>query len=154
MTEIPRDRLQVEINADITGKIDVLVEEGLYPDRAAFINQAIESQLKAHQTTFEKYEKKRHFVIGVVNYSAKELEKIIAQGKRLEIRTIGILRFDDDITPELFEKAVAKISLAGRLWAPDKILPLINERRYTLLGKPYREFQELDTGDEPKKLTE
>jgi Arc/MetJ-type ribon-helix-helix transcriptional regulator len=154
MSDIPPDRIHVEINAEITAKIDALIEEELYPDRAAFIEQAIQNQLRTHQTTFDKYKKQKSTVIGMLSYSAEELEKIIAKGKRLEIRTIGILRFSDDVTPELFDKAVAKINLAGRLWAPDSILPMINERRYTLLGKPYRSFRELDAGNDIKKLPE
>ncbi|MFQ5981116.1 MAG: hypothetical protein ACE5OZ_23490 [Candidatus Heimdallarchaeota archaeon] len=154
MSDIPRDRFQVEVNADITAKIDALIEEDLYSDRATFVEQAIKSQLAVHQATFEKYEKQKDIVLGVLSYSAQQLEKVIARDKRLEIKAIGILRFSDDITPELFDRAVAKINLAGRLRAPKSLISLIDERRYTLLGKPYREFRGLDSGEEPKKLPE
>lgn len=154
MSDIPPDRFQVAINAELTAKIDALIEEELYSDRTTFIEQAINSQLKIHQATFEKYEKQKDLVLGVLSYSAKELEQIVAKDKRLEIKAIGILRFSDDITPELFDRAVAKINLAGRLRAPESLASLIDERRHTLLGKPYREFHGLDSGEEPKKLPE
>ena len=154
MSNIPPDRILLEINAEITAKIDVLVEEGLYSSQAAFIEQAIESQLAIHQATFDKYEKKKVVAIGLFNYSAQELEKFVAENKKAEFKVIGILRFEDDITPELFDRAVAKINLAGRLHAPEDLLPLINERRYTLLGKPYTQFRELNSKDEQKKLPE
>jgi len=154
MTEILRERIHLELNAEITAKINVLVEEGLYSTNQAFVEQAIENQIALHQATFDKYEKAKSFVIGLVNYSAKDLEKIIAQNKRLEIKVIGAVIFGNDVTPELIDRAVAKINLAGILRAPESILPKINERRYSLLGRPYTTFKELNSGDEPKKLSE
>lgn len=135
-----QDNLVVEFNAETIAKIDVLVEENLYPNRESFVEQAIRAQLNLHSSTFEGYEKKNNFVIGIVSYNAKELEKIAAQGKKLEIKVIGALRFAKDVTPELVERTVGDIYLSGILKAPNAVLPAINERRYTITGRSYHEL--------------
>ena len=71
MTEIPRDRIVFELNADITAKIDVLIDEDLYQSRDEFLERAISEQLRIHNATFEKYEKDKATVVGFLHYSAK-----------------------------------------------------------------------------------
>ncbi len=154
MSDIPPDKIILEINPETTAKIEVLVEEGLYPNQVNFIEQAIRNQLNSYKKTFKNYEKKSTFVIGVLNYSAKDLEKYLTQNKQLEIRAIGVLRFEDDVTPELVNKVISKVRLAGRLWAPKNVVSMINERRFTLLGKSYKEFKELDSKENQKRLLE
>ncbi|MHA2295733.1 MAG: hypothetical protein ACXAEU_11795 [Candidatus Hodarchaeales archaeon] len=141
MSDIPKDRLQFELNANILAKIDVLIEEEIYQSQADFIEKAVQNQLGFHKATFEKYEKSKAFAIGLFHYSARELEKIVAKGKRLEIKVLGGLIFSDDVTPELADKAIAKINIAGILRAPKDVLPIITQRRYTLLGRSYSEIQ-------------
>ncbi|MFW9996780.1 MAG: CopG family transcriptional regulator [Candidatus Odinarchaeota archaeon] len=153
MSDIPRDRLQFELNADVLAKIDVLLEEKIYKSRADFIEKAVQTQLGLHKTTFEKYEKSKAFAIGLFHYGAKELERIVAKGKRLEIKVLGGLVFADDVTPELASQAIDKISLAGILRAPKDVLPVLAQRRFTLLGRPYHEIQgSLPPGEEESDL--
>ncbi|MHA2363590.1 MAG: hypothetical protein ACXAC7_06505 [Candidatus Hodarchaeales archaeon] len=140
MNDFPQDRIEIEINAETTAKIDTLVEEGLYPDRLKFIETALQSQIGLHKATFEKYEKKKSFVIGYLTYSAKGLEKVVAEGKKLEIKVIGGLSIENNVSPELAEKAISKVSLAGILRAPPDVLPVLNSKRYSILGRPYSEL--------------
>ncbi|MHA1332047.1 MAG: hypothetical protein ACTSR2_13335, partial [Candidatus Hodarchaeales archaeon] len=89
---------------------------------------------------------------GMVNYSAKELEKIVAQGKKKDIKVIGILSFSDNVTSELIERSIDKISLAGILRAPKNVLPVINSKRYTILGRKYDDFCQLDQGSDSSNV--
>ncbi|UCG90604.1 MAG: hypothetical protein JSU57_02420 [Candidatus Heimdallarchaeota archaeon] len=150
MTDYPEDHIVVEINAEVTAKIDVLVEKELYPDRASFLEKAIEAQLNLHDATFQELVKKRDFVIGWANYSAKELEKVAADGKKLEVKVIGGLRFPEDVSPELVNRSIAKINLAGILKAPKELIPVLNDKRFTILGNKYKEFKKLPGKEDNK----
>ena len=134
-----KDHLAIEINAELTAKIDVLIAENLYETKLDFIEKAIQNQLDLHQATFEHYKKKKAFAIGFLTYNASELEKIVAQGKKLEVKVIGGLSISEDVSVELAERAISKISLAGILRAPDPLLPFLNKKRYTILGRSYAE---------------
>ena len=143
MSDDSSENVTLEIDAEIVGKIEVLVEKGLYKDPTDFFENAIEKQLSLHKATFEKYERKKTTVIGILIYSAEELEKYAQKNNKLEIKVIGSLRFGKDVTPELIEASISKIYLAGRLRAPDDVIPFLNEKRYTFLGKPYSKFKQL-----------
>ncbi|MHA2245806.1 MAG: hypothetical protein ACXADY_12645 [Candidatus Hodarchaeales archaeon] len=148
MTDYPEDRIVIEINAETTAKIDVLIEKELYPNRAFFLEKAIEAQLNLHNATFQELVKKKNFIIGLAHYSAKDLEVVAANGKKLEIKVIGGLKFAEDVTPELVNRSVSKISLAGILKAPKEVLPVLNNIRFTILGTKYEEFKRLPTDTE------
>ncbi|MFX0125302.1 MAG: hypothetical protein ACFFAE_16865, partial [Candidatus Hodarchaeota archaeon] len=115
MRQHPKDRVMLELNAEMTAKISILVEKGLYPHYADFLEKAIESQLNLHEATFQEVVKEKDLIIGLAHYSAKELEAVVAKGKKLEIKVLGGLRFSDDVTPKLIERSIAKINLAGIL---------------------------------------
>lgn len=148
MTKDSDERILIELNAEVTAKIDVLVEKGLYLNRAIFLEKAIEAQLNIHDATFQELVKKRNFVLGWAHYSSKELEEVVAGGKKLEIKVLGKLSFADDVTPKLVDRSIAKINLAGILNAPEDVLPILNNRRFTILGNKYREIKKLKTGEE------
>ena len=148
---IPEERIEIALNAEIKGKIEVLVEEGFYSDHSDFIEKAIESQMRIHKATFDKYKKKRDFIIGVGWYTSKMLEKIAVSGKKLDLKVIGVLGFEPDISPELIEQTIEKITVAGSLRGSDPVLEKLNSKRFTLLGKSYSKFKntpELPEGKE------
>ena len=142
-----KDRIIIDLKPEFIGKIDLLVDKGLYISRTDFIEKSILSQLSAHTSTIEEYQKKHNTVIGIVNYSRKELENIIKEGKKLHIRVIGALRFDKDVTPELAHQAINEINLAGIFRANKDVKRRLAPKRYTLLGNPYRFDQEQLEGD-------
>jgi Arc/MetJ-type ribon-helix-helix transcriptional regulator len=148
MSENQTNRLLIELNLSLAAKIDVLVEKEYYKDRAAFLEKAVEAQLNLHDETFQELEHEGSFAIGIIHYSAKDLEKVAAEGKMLNIRIIGGVSFSKDVTPELLERTVSQINLTGYLRAPDNLLPILNERRYSILGRKYDPPKKLDSGDQ------
>lgn len=147
MSEYPKDRVILELNAEITAKIDVLIEKELYPHRTDFLEKAIESQLNLHEATFQDLVKEKNLIIGLAHYSAKELEAVAAKGKKLEIKVLGGLTFSEDVTPILVERSIAKINLAGILKAPTEVKSVLNAKRYTILGQKYSEFKRLESSE-------
>ncbi len=148
MTNYPKDRIMFELNVEMTAKIDILIEKGLYPHRIDFLEKAIESQLNLHEATFRELVKEKNLIIGLAHYSAKELEAVAAKGKKLEVRVLGGLSFSEDVTPTLIERSIAKINLAGILKAPTEVKSVLNTKRYTILGQKYSDFKRLESSEE------
>lgn len=68
------------------------------------------------------------WTVGVASYSRAQLEKALAEGKRLHINVTGICRFANDVSAELANRAVERFHLIGKLEAPASV-------REVLLGK-------------------
>jgi metal-responsive CopG/Arc/MetJ family transcriptional regulator len=79
MSDFIRNKIQINLEAEIIAKIDLLIENGLYANRIAFLDKAIQNQINLHQTTLSEYETKKGFAIGILSYSSKDLEKIIVK---------------------------------------------------------------------------
>lgn len=135
MSDDLKERINLVIKPEIIGKIEILVEKGLYTDYKDFFESAFENELNNYEDIFEEFEKKKTFVFGILHYNAKDLEKYAAKKQKLEIKVIGSLRFGSDVTKQLVQQTISKIYLAGSLTAPDTVLQSLNERRYTILGK-------------------
>lgn len=60
-------------------------------------------------------------VVGTMHISRAELEKALAEGRRLNVTVVGICQFADDIPAELAERAIERIHVIGKLFAPPAI---------------------------------
>ncbi|MFX0053167.1 MAG: hypothetical protein ACFE8U_17970, partial [Candidatus Hermodarchaeota archaeon] len=98
MSENQTNRLLIELNLSLAAKIDVLIEKEYYKDRTAFLEKAVEAQLNLHDETFQELDRKGNYVLGIINYSAKDLEKVAAEGKMLNIRVVGAISFSKDVS--------------------------------------------------------
>jgi len=68
------------------------------------------------------------WTVGVASYNRAQLEKTLAEGKRLHINVTGICHFADDVSAELADSAIEQFHLIGKLEAPAAV-------REVLLGK-------------------
>ncbi|OLS27585.1 MAG: hypothetical protein HeimC3_03640 [Candidatus Heimdallarchaeota archaeon LC_3] len=126
-------KTSLEFSTEILGKIEILCEEELYLDPKAFIEKAIQNELSLHDTTIKSIIKEYASRFGILHLNAKDLETYIAKGQKVKFKFVGLLSFASDITPELVEKAIDKINLAGALKANENLLPFLQEKRYSLL---------------------
>ena len=85
------DSEKITINLGLVdlGKIDLLVEESFYGNRADFIRTAIRNLLDSHQDVVKQVTIRRQFTLGVMVYDRKELERARASGEMFDIRIIG-----------------------------------------------------------------
>jgi hypothetical protein len=141
----PKNRDILELKPEVTEKIDLLIEKGLYPNYVDFLEKAIESQFNLHKATFQEVVKEKNLIIGLAHYSAKELEAIVAKGRKLELKVLGRLKFSEDVTPTLIERSIDKISLAGILKAPVEVKTVLDNKRFTILGQRYSKFKRLES---------
>ena len=125
---------KITINLGIVelAQIDVLVEQGLYSNRSDFIRTATRKLLEDNQNRFDNLLEAKGVigfarVIGISHYSKKDLELLVQAGKKLDLFIIGKVIFDYNIEPELFKKAVKRVTVYGKIDASNEIIAILNE---------------------------
>lgn len=89
------------MGADELKQVDLLVEQGLYADREAFLQSAARNLLHEHGMDLPQTTASRLTVAGIVMHNRKSLERLLAAGRQIELNVTGILRLCDDVTPEI-----------------------------------------------------
>jgi len=56
-------------------------------------------------------------VLGLQQFSKRDLESIKASGTKLRIQVLGLVRIHDDVTPSLALQTIESISVLGALHA-------------------------------------
>jgi len=141
------EKLTINLGVVELAQVDVLVEQGIYSNRSDFIRTAVRNHLKDYN---EKIERRLTPVgsskelwtggIGIISIPKSTLEELVVKGKKqeeatggllgiskLNISVIGMLILSTDISAELFEKTVAKVSIRGKLIASPEIKDIINK---------------------------
>jgi Arc/MetJ-type ribon-helix-helix transcriptional regulator len=122
------EKITINMSAVDLGKVDLLVQEGLYSNRTDFIRTAIRNQLDNHNLEIQQSVTRHAFAIGVITYDRDDLERFKLNGEKLEAKVIGILRLADDITPELARETVESITLRGVFQASDAVKAALADR--------------------------
>ncbi|MBE0687120.1 MAG: CopG family transcriptional regulator [Anaerolineaceae bacterium] len=115
------EKITINMSAVDLGKVDTLVNEGLYSNRTDFIRTAIRSQLEKHTFEIQQSVTRHSSVIGVLSYNKSDLEKRKQKGKKLSLSIIGMLHLQDDIPPELAAEVIEEIKVRGIFNASDAV---------------------------------
>ena len=141
MYEEPKmEKLTINLPPVEIGRIDIIIEAGLYPSRTEFIRTAVRKALDTHKDFIDsrldefrkEYDEKeklgekdeyamKFFGMGVIKIGKKSFERALKQGKKINFQAIGLVYLDDDITPEMILKTVEKIKVYGILRASPKV---------------------------------
>jgi Arc/MetJ-type ribon-helix-helix transcriptional regulator len=122
------EKITINMSAVDLGKIDLLVQEGLYSNRTDFIRTSIRSQLEKHTFEIQQSVTRNSYVVGVVSYSRSDFEKHKAKGEKLNISSLGLLHLHEDITPELAREVVESIQVRGIFVASDEVKAALADR--------------------------
>jgi predicted transcriptional regulator len=68
------------------------------------------------------------WVVGTVGYNRADLEKTLAKGKRLNIEVVGICTFADDVSPDLADRAISRLHVIGKLFAPPAVREVLMKK--------------------------
>ncbi len=131
------EKLTINLPPVEVARMDILVEAGYYPSRAEFIRSAIRNTLDMHGDYIEKRmetlaSRSRErlsaadgdveiFGIGVRALGKEELERAIAQGRKVKLHVVGMLKLEKSVTPELVERAVQSAKVYGVLRASPEV---------------------------------
>jgi Arc/MetJ-type ribon-helix-helix transcriptional regulator len=115
------EKITINMSAVDLGKVDLLVQEGLYSNRTDFIRTAIRSQLDKHNLEIQQSVARHSFVVGMLSYDRADLEKRKGKGEKLRISILGLLHLHDDISADLAAEVIESVKLLGIFIASDEV---------------------------------
>jgi metal-responsive CopG/Arc/MetJ family transcriptional regulator len=110
------------------GKIDLLVQEGLYSNRTDFIRTAIRTQMDKHTFEIQQSVSRHSYVIGLLTYNRHDFEKYKQKNEKLKIAIVGLLHLQEDISPELAAEVVESIEVRGVFIASEAVKSALASR--------------------------
>ena len=123
-----REKFTLSLAADLLRQIDGLVEQGLYPSREAFFQSAAQNLLREHGVEAPQPTAGQLTAVGIVMHSRKSLERLLAAGRQVELNVTGILRFADDVTPELACAVIKSLKVCGAFQASAEVKAALRDR--------------------------
>jgi len=122
------EKITINMSAVDLGKVDLLVNEGMYSNRTDFIRTAIRSQLEKHTFEIQQSVTRHSSVIGVLSYSRADLEKRKQKGKKLSFSVVGLLILQPDIPAELAAEVIEEIKVRGMFQASPEVKAALSDR--------------------------
>lgn len=122
------EKITINIGSVDLGRIDLLVEEGFYSNRADFIRTAIRNQLERQSNTVDSIKSRKSMVIGTQIYTNRDLMEKKEANEMVNIRVVGMLILADDITPQLALDTIQSITVHGVFKAPEDVKEALKER--------------------------
>ena len=122
------EKITINLSPVDLGRIDVLVEQGLYSNRTDLIRTAIRNQLDRHNVVIQDLMVRRSFTLGVTILDRKMLERSAAKGEQLSLRVVGLLHINDDVEPDLAAKVIRAVNVYGVLHAPAGVKDALTDR--------------------------
>ena len=111
------EKITINLGAIDLGQIDLLVQEGFYSNRTDLIRTAIRNQLGNHADALRQTVARRTLVLGLQEFSRRDLEAARKAGTKLRIHVLGLVRIADDVPPTLALQAIESITVLGALHA-------------------------------------
>jgi Arc/MetJ-type ribon-helix-helix transcriptional regulator len=126
------DTEKVSFNMSVVdlGQVDLLIEQGFYSSRTDFLVASVRNLLQSHATTVRQAVENRFMTLGVAIFCREDLERRVASGNPVEIRVVGVLKIDDDVTPELARAAIKSVSVFGKIKARPEVVAALLFRNH------------------------
>ena len=122
------EKITINLGLVDLGQIDLLVQEGFYSNRTDFIRTAIRNQLTTHAEAVRQTVARRTLVLGLENYTRRDLEAVCDSGESLEIKVLGLATIADDVSPELALETIDSIVVLGALRASPAVKAALKDR--------------------------
>lgn len=124
---VENEKITINLGPVDLGRIDVLVEQGVFSNRSDAIRTAIRNLLDLNQDVIGEVKTRKSAVMGVLILGKSDLAKKKASGKKIILNIIGMLILKDDVTPELASETIESISVHGVFKAPEAVKKLFSE---------------------------
>jgi Arc/MetJ-type ribon-helix-helix transcriptional regulator len=128
MTMSETEKITINVGAVDLGKIDLLVQEGLYTNRTDFIRTAIRTQVERHGVEVQQTVARYAFLIGILRYGRKDLERLKAKGKRVNLTVLGSLSLAADVSPALAREVIERVKVRGVFDASEAVKAALADR--------------------------
>ena len=129
MAEIEKsEKITINLGLFDLGQIDQLVDEGFYANRTDFIRTAIRRQLDNRAAAVNDTVERRALTLGTQYLTRRDLEALRAEGRRIEVRVLGLATIADDVSPELALDTIASVEVLGAFRAPRAVKAALASR--------------------------
>ena len=122
------EKITINLGLIDLGQIDLLVQEGFYTNRTDLIRTAIRNQLAAHGDVLRQTVARRTLVLGLQEFSRRDLEAVRKSRTKLRIQVLGLVRIADDVSPELASETIESIAVLGALHASQAVKAALADR--------------------------
>lgn len=121
------EKVSVNVNVVDIGKIELLIEKGIYTNKTDFLTKAITNELNKNEnildSTIKEIDTDVHLQIGKVTYNKEKLLKIKNNNTGMKLYVIGRLTIENDVSLELAKETLLSIKVFG----PAKMSPDLKE---------------------------
>jgi Arc/MetJ-type ribon-helix-helix transcriptional regulator len=122
------EKITINLGCVDLGQIDLLVQEGFYANRTDLIRTAVRNQLAGHADSVRQAVARKTLVLGIQQYGKAELQALKATGQKLEVRVLGLVVIEPEVTPELALAAIESITVLGALHASPAVKAALAQR--------------------------
>jgi Arc/MetJ-type ribon-helix-helix transcriptional regulator len=122
------EKITVNLGFIDLGRVDLMVRDGFYANRADFIRTAVRNQLERHDDAVRQSVARRQLKLGLSHYTRQDLEAARDAGTPLHIQVLGLATIASDVTPELARDAIASVQVLGAFQASPAVKAALADR--------------------------
>ena len=122
------EKITVNLGFIDLGRMDLMVREGFYANRADFIRTAVRNQLERQDDAVRQSLARRQLKLGLSHYTRQDLEAARDVGTPLHIQVLGLASIASDVTPELARDAIASVQVLGAFQASPAVKAALADR--------------------------
>lgn len=123
-----QEKITINMGPVELGKVDLLVREGFYANRTDFIRTAIRAQLDKHQLEVQQSIARNAYIVGLLHYDRRLLERLQQKGERVRITAVGMLSISKDVSAELATEVIESVKVHGVFQASDAVKKALADR--------------------------
>lgn len=123
-----QEKVTVNLTAVDLGRLEVLVDQGLYSSRSDAIRTSVRRVLEHHAATVASVVSEGGLRVGSLALDRRALEDLVASGGRFDGGVVGSLRIADDVTPEMALSAVSRLVVYGVARVPTEVADVLKEQ--------------------------
>lgn len=122
------EKMTINVGVVDLGQVDLLVQEGFYSNRSDLMRTALRNQLATHADTVKQAVARRTLVVGLQQFSRRDLERAVAAGEQLQIQVVGLARIADDVSADLARAAIESVTVLGAFQASAAVRKALSDR--------------------------
>ncbi len=122
------EKITVNLGFIDLGRVDLMVRDGFYANRADFIRTAVRNQLERHDSEVRQSVARRQLKLGLAHYTKQDLEAARDAGSPIHIQVLGLASIASDVTPELARAAIASVEVLGGFQASSAVKAALSDR--------------------------
>ena len=122
------EKITVNLGFVDLGRVDLMIREGFYANRADFIRTAVRNQLERQDDAVRQSLARGRLALGLAHFTARDLEAARDAGAPLHIHVVGLASLASDVTPELARAAIASVQVLGAFQASPAVKAALADR--------------------------